>query len=162
VRWPRGATYFFALPVTILAALAGGAWAPLHLVMGLDPVRELGWGFWAAVAIGVVGIELLLRGVVHGFMVTTHPIMLWSGRRFISVPTAVSAMLYAAAVGVCFLPPLWLGEGVWVAGAGIASALVMGFTLGVVRERSGSVWAAALVHLTSAAAAFAVLTLVFG
>jgi hypothetical protein len=95
-------------------------------------------------------------------MVTTHPIMLWSGRRFISVPTAVSGLLYAAAVGLCYFPPLWLGEGVWVTGAGVAAALVMGLTLGAVRERSASVWAAALVHLTSAAAAFVVLTLVFG
>jgi membrane protease YdiL (CAAX protease family) len=162
VRSPRGATYLLALPVTILAALGGGAWAPLNLVMGVDPIRESVWGFVVAVAIGVVGIELLFRGVVHGLMVTTHPIMLWSGRRFISLPTAVSGLLYAAAVGLCYFPPQWLGEGVRVTGAGVTAALVMGLTLGAVRERSASVWAAALVHLTSAAAAFVVLTLVFG
>jgi membrane protease YdiL (CAAX protease family) len=162
VRWPRGATFLYALPATILAALAGGAWAPLHLVMGADPILDLGWTLLAAAAMGTVGIELLFRGVVHGLMVTTHPIMLWSGRRFISVPTAVSGLLYAVAVGSCFLPPLWLGDGAWVFGVGVAAAAVMGLTLGIVRERSASVWAAALIHMTSVAAAFGALQLVFG
>jgi membrane protease YdiL (CAAX protease family) len=130
--------------------------------MGADPILDLGWTLLAAAAMGTVGIELLFRGVVHGLMVTTHPIMLWSGRRFISVPTAVSGLLYAVAVGSCFLPPLWLGDGAWVFGVGVAAAAVMGLTLGIVRERSASVWAAALIHMTSVAAAFGALQLFFG
>jgi membrane protease YdiL (CAAX protease family) len=94
-------------------------------------------------------------------MVTGFPIMLWSGRWFISVPNLVSSVAFTTAVMVCFRPPWWLGEGPVAITARVVAALTMGLVCGAVRERSGSVWAAVITHTVSAAAAWVLLSLVF-
>lgn len=161
LRLPRGFGYFGWLPVAAVAAVAGGAWAPLQLALAGTTFGSIGGRFALALLAGVVGIELLMRGVLHGIMVTGFPIMLWSGRRFISVPNLVSSVAFTTAVMVCFRPPWWLGEGPVAITAWGVAALTMGLICGVVRERSSSVWAAVITHTASAAAAWAVLSLVF-
>ncbi len=52
-----------------------------------------------AVLAGAAGIELLLRGALHGLLMTAYPVRL-AGRKIISAPNAVSALAYAAAVMV--------------------------------------------------------------
>ncbi len=154
---PRRLGFLVALPVTVLAAFAGAAWIPLQ---GPDAAIRLGatrWWFGAALVVAVVGIELLLRGVLHGFLVTSFPIMLSSGRYFISVPNAAAAVVYTAAMMVCFLPPGWLAPaagGVVAAVIWVIACSVLALVLGGVRERSGSVWAAVLLHAASAIAAW--------
>ena len=93
--------------------------------------------------LGIVGIETLLRGALHGHLLRFYPVMPSSGRLFISVPNAVSAVVYSGAVTVCLLPPAWLTTdigGWWMGWAG--AALIFGLVCGGVRERSRSVWAA--------------------
>jgi len=161
LRLPRGPGFVVWVPVAAAAAVAGGAWAPLQLALAGTTLGSIGWKFALALLAGVVGIELLMRGVLHGIMVTGFPIMLWSGRRFISVPNLVSSVAFTTAVMVCFRPPWWLGDGPVAITAWAVAALTMGLVCGAVRERSGSVWAAVITHTVSAAAVWAVLSLVF-
>jgi membrane protease YdiL (CAAX protease family) len=161
LRLPRGAGFLVWLPVAAAAAAAGGAWVPLQLALAGTTLGSIGWRFALALLAGVVGIELLMRGVLHGIIATGFPIMLWSGRRFLSVPNLVSSVAFTAAVMACFRPPWWLGQGSVAITAWAAAALAMGLVCGAVRERIGSVWAAVITHTAAAAAAWAVLSLVF-
>ncbi len=147
------------LPVAALAAVAGGAWIPLQGALGAEAFRITGWWYAVALLAGVVGIEVLMRGVVHGTLVTAYPIMLWSGRRFLSIPNLVSAAAYMLAVTACFAPPTWLGIAGTNTLAWMVSSFVLGLVCGAVRERSGSVWGAALVHAAAAALAWVVVPL---
>jgi hypothetical protein len=154
LRTPRRAGFLFLLPLTVGAALCGGAWVPL-LELEMTGIAGLeGWWMAGAVAAGAGGIELLFRGALHGLMTTAYPVPM-NGRRLISVPNAVSGMAYAAAVGLCFLPAGWLAAagsptGVWA--AWLAVALLMGLTLGIARERWRSVWAPVALHVVTALA----------
>jgi membrane protease YdiL (CAAX protease family) len=111
---------------------------------------------------GIVGIETLLRGALHGHLLRFFPVMAASGRLFISVPNAVAAVVYSVAVTVCLLPPAWLTAdigGWWMGWAG--AALIFGLVCGGVRERTRSVWAAVILHASSAMIAWIVLTRFF-
>lgn len=150
-RWPRSWGFLALVPLTGLAVAAGGGWVPpawLEGAVGGWSPLELG-----VVLAGVLGIELLVHGAAHGILVTAFPVMLTSGRRFVSVPNGATAVMYAAAVLACLAPPPWLlplaGRGttlsIWVPGA-----LIMGLICGSVRERWGSVWAPVALHAVSA------------
>jgi membrane protease YdiL (CAAX protease family) len=115
--------------------------------------------YFVVLLIGIVGIETLLRGALHGHLLRFFPVMAASGRVFISVPNAVAAVIYSAAVTVCLLPPEWLSAdigGWWLGWAG--AALIFGLVIGGVRERSRSVWAAVILHALSAMIALSILT----
>jgi membrane protease YdiL (CAAX protease family) len=152
-RWVGGFGFLAPLPVTVLLGLVGGTWI---LSQGSDSsnLRTA-----AILLTGIVGIEALLRGALHGHLLRFFPVMLASGRVFVSVPNVVAAVIYAGAVTICLLPPLWLTESIrgwwWV---WFGSALVFGLVCGVVRERSRSLWAAVFLHGASAIAAWLLLT----
>ncbi len=150
-RWPRRWGFLALVPFGGLAVAAGGGWVPPAWLEGAVG----GWGplELGALLAGLLGIELLVHGAAHGILVTAFPVMLTTGRRFLSRPNTVSAVIYAAAVLVCLAPPSWLlsltGRGtalsVWALGA-----LVMGVLCGSIRERWGSVWAPVALHAVSA------------
>jgi hypothetical protein len=152
-RRNRGFGFLAALPVTAVLGLAGGAWITAPV-----PGTEAGTlSVLAIMLMGIVGIETLLRGALHGHLLRFFPVMAASGRLFISVPNAVAAVIYAGAVAICLLPPPWLTMdigGWWLGWAG--AALIFGLVCGGVRERSRSVWAAVILHLASAVAAWIV------
>jgi len=154
-RWPRRAGFLALLPVATVAVAAGGgclAWATV----------PAGWAGVVGSLVGAVGFELLLRGVLHGLLVTVFPIMLTTGRRFVSIPNGVAALASAAVMPVCLQPPSWIsipgGPASATALAALA-ALVLGLLCGSVRERWGSVWAAVILHLAAVAVVLAVLAL---
>ena len=158
LRRIRGFGFLAPLPVTVVLGLAGGAWLARP---GLA-VETGGLEFLAVLFIGIVGIETLLRGALHGHLLRFFPVMAASGRMFISVPNAVAAVVYAGAVTICLLPPAWLNSdigGWWMGWAG--AALIFGLVCGGVRERSRSVWAAVLLHATSAIVAWIALWKLF-
>jgi membrane protease YdiL (CAAX protease family) len=154
----RGFGFLAALPVTAVLGLAGGAWMVL-------PEQAAGEGIVSILAVmllGIVGIETLLRGALHGHLLRFFPVMPASGRLFISVPNAVAAVVYSCAVTVCVLQPAWLTTemgGWWIGWAG--AALIFGLVCGAVRERSRSVWAPVILHAASAIIAWIVLTRFF-
>ena len=150
-RWPRSWGFLALVPFAGLAVAAGGGWVPPAWLAG----EGAGWSLLGlgAVLAGVLGIELLVHGAAHGILVTAFPVMLTTGRRFISVPNAVSAVIYAAALLVCLEPPAWLLTLANRASVGVAwvlGALAMGLLCGSVRERWGSVWAPVALHAVSA------------
>ena len=84
--------------------------------------------------------------------------MMGSGRLFVSIPSAVSAIVYAGAVTICLMPPAWLTEampGWW--GVWFGAALMVGLICGGVREWWRSLWAAVFLHAVSAITAWFVL-----
>jgi len=155
LRRARGIGFLAVLPVTAVLGLAGGAWTSAPV-----PAEEsTALGVFAVMFMGVVGIETLLRGALHGHLLRFFPVMAATGRLFISVPNAVAAVVYAGAVTICLLPPAWLTSdigGWWMGWAG--AALIFGLVCGGVRERARSVWAAVLLHATSAIIAWIVLS----
>ena len=154
LRRTRGFGFLAMLPVTAVLGLAGGAWinAPVPAAEA-TPFIVL-----AIMMTGIVGIETLLRGALHGHLLRFFPVMAASGRLFISVPNAVAAVVYSAAVTICLVPPAWLTTdigGWWLGWAG--AALIFGLGCGGVRERLRSVWASVILHILSAIVALAVL-----
>jgi hypothetical protein len=145
--------FLAALPITILVALVGGAWV-------LSPWTEPP-SIWSAVVIlvGIVGIETLTRGAVHGHLLRFFSVMTAGGRLFVSIPNVVAGLVYAGAAVICLRPPAWL-VGIfgawWVLWFGFA--LIFGLLCGAVRERWRSVWAAVILHAASAITAWLVLS----
>jgi membrane protease YdiL (CAAX protease family) len=154
LRRTRGIGFLAMLPLTAVLGLAGGAW-----MISPALAQETGaLNSFAVLLLGVIGMETLLRGALHGHLLRFFPVMAASGRFFISVPNAVTAVTYSAAVMLCLLPPAWLNAdigGWWIGWAG--AALIFGLVCGGVRERSRSVWAAAILHAFSATVAWIVL-----
>jgi len=158
LRRARRIGFLAVLPVTAVLGLAGGAWMITPALAQETVVLK----YFVVLLIGVVGIETLLRGALHGHLLRFFPVMAASGRLFISVPNAVAAVVYSGAVTVCLLPPAWLTTdigGWWMGWAG--AALIFGLVCGGVRERSRSVWAAVILHALSAMIALAVLSQFF-
>jgi len=155
IRRISGYGFLAALPVTVVLGLAGGAWTNVPAVT----TESTKFGVAAVVVLGIVGIETLLRGALHGQLLRFFRVMPARGRLFISVPNAVAAVVYTGAVTVCLLPPAWLTTeigGWWMGWAG--AALIFALVCGGVRERSRSVWAPVLLHAASAVVAWFVLT----
>ena len=155
LRRPRWDRWVWWAPVAVLAAASGGSVAPLWVGDGPPPPGPEALGFGLALVLVAVATELLFRGVVHGLLVEVYPVMVPGGRRYPSVPLAVSSL------GSTLLA-LWLaprGHDLLVAGplpwaATLAAALVLSLACGVARERSGSVMAAAALHVVAVLAAW--------
>jgi hypothetical protein len=153
--YPVGIKWWFFLPIAILAGLAGGVWVPPWLAMGQD--------WLSMVALGIVGMpfaaEVLFRSLSHGLLTQGARIQRSDTRVFVSWPNLGSTLLY---VGFVSLLLVFGGVGdvqgpLWHKALGLLSAAVFGMTVGMVRERSQSVYPAILFHMISASAAFIVL-----
>jgi membrane protease YdiL (CAAX protease family) len=150
LRRPQGAAWaWLGVPMAVAAA-AGGAWiaTPTTSVAAFGSAGTPAW--WAAgvVMLAAGAAELVFRGFVHGGIARVFRIMTPGGERFVSIPVLVAAVLsttatvslLASSPFVRSLPSV-AANATWVGGA-----LLAGVVAGVVRERSGSVWAAALLH----------------
>jgi hypothetical protein len=146
-RLVRG-DWLYCLPAAIVVALAGGAWN-LASTVGASPAEHLG-----TVLLLAAGAELTFRGAAHGLLGRGFRASHAGGKWYPSVPTVITALLYA---GVGTLLPLAgspFFEGglfsLWPALAVVG--FLFGLTLGLARERSGSILAPGVLHLGSAAA----------
>jgi hypothetical protein len=151
LRRPDSAGFLAALPLTALLAAVGGAW--IAVAPGIS-INLLGT---VVVLIAIVGIEALLRGALHGHLLRVFPVMMGSGRLFVSIPNIVSALVFACAVTACLMAPAWLTEtirGWWAVWFG--AALIVGLICGAVREWWRSLWAAVILHAASAIVAWIV------
>jgi hypothetical protein len=127
--------------VAALAALPARAWFPQELPLAPASLA-LGAG---AAALAAIAVELWFRGVVHGLLLFDARLQSPDGPWRPSAATWVSALLYAAATLLLSLLPIelapsplfgWPLEFALVGGA----ALIGGLALGVLRERSLSLW----------------------
>ena len=151
-----GSKWWFFLPLILLAGATGGVWSPKWLANEQDWLQ--------IVAIGWVGIplisELLFRSLAHGLLTQGARIQRNDTRLFISWPNVGSTILYV--VFICFL--MFFSEGRqfsildWQGVMSLFSAAVLGLSLGMVRERSQSIFPTLLFHIAAAAVAFIVLS----
>jgi membrane protease YdiL (CAAX protease family) len=142
LRLPGGWDWLWLTPLALLGAAAGGAWT----------AGTQGGFSLAALAVFLafpLAAELIYRSLAHGILARSFHIMHDGGRWFVSVPTMVSAALYAA---ITPLPPVasaLLGQP-WGWLLALAGALLFGLAAGAARERSGSVLAPLLLHSSGA------------
>lgn len=153
--YPVDVKWWFFLPIAMLAGSAGGVWAPRWLASGQDWLH--------LVALGIVGMplaaEMLFRSLSHGLLTQGARIQRSDTRVFVSWPNLGSTLMY---VGFIYLLAVFGGANevqgpYWQKALGLLSAAVFGMAVGMVRERSQSLYPAILFHMMSAATAFFVL-----
>lgn len=140
---PTGFDWLVMLPGALLGALFGGAWILVTTMTGFRAILDLQWVYIAS-AIGLpVAAEVLFRGLVHGGLAQHFPTMHSDGRWFVSWPVFISSILYASFSALPFLPFFDRDVGLTFAGA-----LIFGVSSGMVRERSESLLACVILHLS--------------
>lgn len=149
---PVGNKWWYFLPVVLVAGFFGGVWMPDSLQKGQ------GWNL--VILLGILGMplttELLFRSLAHGLLTQGAKIQRNDTRWFISWPTAGSTIIYVVYIISLLLisnaqiSSIQLGRLV----ISLSSAAVFGLSLGMVRERSQSLFPAILFHVLAAAAAF--------
>ena len=155
-RPPTAGWWLLLAPVGVAAGVLGGSWAPSW--PGIDP-EALAWAGGAAL-LSAIALETTFRGWLQGLLLLEAARSAGGERAVLSWPTVVTAVAYAAttvtafylAVGLAPFP--WLGTfraDVAVAGG----ALVLGLVLGLVRERSRSLWPGVAIQALAAAALMA-------
>jgi hypothetical protein len=152
---PIGNKWWFLLPIVLAAGAFGGVWMPRSLPLSQS---------WTTVLpLGVLCIplatELLFRSLTHGLLTQGAKIQRNDTRWFLSWPIAGSSliytlfMLYLLIISSTDLNAIALGPVV----ISIGSAAVFGLSLGMVRERSQSIFPVVLFHMLAAVTAWLVI-----
>ncbi|MEM7354858.1 MAG: hypothetical protein AAF657_28880 [Acidobacteriota bacterium] len=149
-RQPAGRDWLLLLPVVLVGAAVGGAWVPQQQQLTPEPLAAL----LGATVLAALALELCFRGLVHGLLILDSPVQTVGSRWFVSGPVLAQAGLYALATVAASRywiagPPFAL-DGVEQMAATGGAALVVGIALGMIRERTLSVWPAALAALLGA------------
>jgi hypothetical protein len=146
---PVGKKWGFILPITILAAFAGGAWIPpgAQFLTTFPDISLL-----PACIFLPLSAEYLFRSVLHGILAQRSRIQCHDGKYFVSWPNIGTACLYSFVL--TFLPffhnesfdpfSIDLRHGTFY-----FAAFVFSISLGFVRERSHSFITSYLFHLVS-------------
>jgi membrane protease YdiL (CAAX protease family) len=87
--------------------------------------------------------EILTRGLIQGYLAPLKQYGFKAIKRFISLPVLVGALFFSA----IHLMLLTTGMNPYMVGAVVVSCFVLGILAGYVRERSGSLIPAVIVHL---------------
>ncbi|MEE8583298.1 MAG: CPBP family glutamic-type intramembrane protease, partial [Acidobacteriota bacterium] len=155
LRLPITRDWLLLLPAALIGALLGGSWIPEGLVGDntlQTPALQL-----ALLALGLpAAAELLFRGLVHGLWTEELRAQRSKGRWFVSLPAISSALLYALATLIPFVPRMdtisltwpatFLPEGFLLRGLGVAGAFLFGLACAMARERSESILVPVLFH----------------
>jgi hypothetical protein len=155
---PVGNNWWFFLPVVLAAGFFGGVWMPESLQEGQS------WNL--VILLGILGVpltaELLFRSLAHGLLTQGAKIQRNDTRWFMSWPIAGSTLVY-----VVYIMSLLLISGDQTSSIqlgrltiSVSSAALFGLCLGMVRERSQSLFPAMLFHVLAAATAFIVTRLI--
>ncbi len=148
--WPRA-----LLLTPVLAALAwlGAGWMPPLSAQPPPDVRQV-LEILGAIVLAQVAVETAFRGMAHGFLLFSGPISDPRSRWRLSRATLLSSLLFAALTFA--LSGLWLqAPALPLPGIAAGAALVAGLILGLLRERTGSIWPGALVQALAASGAAA-------
>ena len=113
-----------------------------------------------AMLLAALAHELCFRGLVHGLLILDSPVQTTGSRWFVSSPVLASAVLYSLATVAASRfwiagPPLAVGIVEGLALTGVA-ALLVGIALGMIRERTLSLWPAVGAAITGGIARVAV------
>ncbi len=148
-RGPAGTDWLALAPLAALGGLPLAGQLPEAFP---GSARDFA-SFVGAVALIAVAAEACFRGLVHGVVILDAPVQRAGGRWFVSRPTVLSAVLYGLAGAIAWLPTVVEGPRVLAdvgleLGAVAAATTLGGLALGMMRERSLSIWpGAALVFL---------------
>ena len=154
-RRPAGRDWLALTPAVLIGAAAGGVWMPRLLAPDAESLAAAA----GSMVVAAVALELCFRGLVHGLLILDSPVQTVGSRWFISAPAATAGALYALATAVV--------SRLWIAGPpdfmptpemGVIAiaALVVGVALGMIRERTLSVWPAVGVAVVGGAVRVAI------
>jgi hypothetical protein len=138
VTLPLGKDWWLLLPAVFLCGYAGGLWIPEALRQGLGLFEELVY----FVLVVPLAMEFLFRGIAHGILAEGSQIQYCESRWFLSWPTVAAALLYAMVIGYRIFLSTGSAAAIftgWTSG-NIFAAFALGIALGMVRERSQSLW----------------------
>ncbi len=140
-RRPAGTDWFALAPVALGCAVPASVWVPRNI--SGDPAA------WA-VACGVIvlaalGCEAVFRGLVHGRFIFLGPLQRPGGPWMLSRATAASTFFYivasvALAIGWRASELAPVPDQLTELGITACAALIGGLSLGMIRERSLSLW----------------------
>lgn len=149
---PVGNNWWFFLPVVLATGFFGGVWMPESFQKGQS------WNL--VILLGIFGIplttELLFRSLAHGLLTQGAKIQRNDTRWFISWPIAGSTIIYVVYIMSLLLINNEQISSLQLGGLAISllSAALFGLSLGMVRERSQSLFPPMLFHVLAAAIAF--------
>jgi hypothetical protein len=153
---PEGRDWLKLTPVVLVAAFLGGLWA---WQAGAPPGAVTGEVLLAWVAFPLLA-EIVFRGLAHGVLVRSFDSQHAGGRWFLSWPVVLSGVYYALwtlPLGVHLVSPLGRPSTPFSLLLLTFAALVAGLSLGMVRERSGSLIASLGFHYLGMATALTVM-----
>lgn len=146
--WPTGKNWWLLLPIALLPAITGGVWAP----KGMESAPT-----WPSILfLYLVGIplaaELLFRSLAHGLLSQGARIQRNDTPWFVSWPIIGSALMYTAFIWLLWVQPGAQGfpDTSWKMVLHLISAAVFGVILGMVRERSQSIFPTFIFHIIAA------------
>ncbi len=148
IIFPEGKTWWFFLPITVVAGLMGGAWVPT----GLPSSRAFNDMHLLLICILLpFAAEYLFRSLLHGIIALQSRIQSSLSNYFISWPNLGAAFLYS--LFLTFFPVFQDGAIIYPLSMNVRSgwsyfaAFIFSVSLGVVRERSHSFFSSYLFHL---------------
>ncbi len=148
---PTGNKWWLVTPVAFLAATTGGVWSPSGLAQAATWPANL-WLYLLGLPLAA---EILFRSLAHGLLSQGARIQRNDTPWFASYPNIGSALMYAALVWTLWATgPDSPSPHNWQVVIVLTSATVFGICMGVVRERSQSIFPAILLHVLSAGFVF--------
>ncbi len=142
-RRPAGRDWWALVPAVLLGAAAGGAWIPRQVAADGRSLAAAA----AAVVLAAVALEVCFRGLMHGLLILDYRVQAVQGSWFLSPPVVAAGVLYALLTLAVAAIQLWIAsvlalDAPLAARWGLmgAGALVAGLALGMIRERSLSLW----------------------
>jgi membrane protease YdiL (CAAX protease family) len=147
---PIGRNWWILLPFVFFSVIGLGVYFP-YKGMKLHSTYET--VIYLIIAIPLAS-ELLFRGLIHGTLVNPRNIQSYSSRWFFSFPSVAAALVYSGFMVYLLLYSDYLRNGFQAKATTecLLAAFVLGLSLGFVRERSQSVFAAILFHAMGMAA----------
>jgi hypothetical protein len=147
---PVGKSWWILLPLVVFSVMSIGIYFPYKGVK-LHSTYET--AIYLIIAVPLAS-ELLFRSLTHGILVTPNNIQSCNSRWFLSFPSVASASLYSGFMVYLLLYSDYLRNGFQAKATTecLLAAFVLGLSLGFVRERSQSVFAAILFHAMGMAA----------
>ena len=155
--WIRsvGNKWWFIFPLVLISGMTGGVWAPIEIV------RASHWTYGVCLYVLAMPLasEMLFRSLAHGLLTNGARTQRYDTRWFFSWPVVGSTILYTGFISLlCFANGLADAQDVyWQLTLVLFSAAVFGLSLGMVRERSQSLFPTILFHILAAAATVAYL-----
>ena len=140
-RRPARGRWLWLAPVVVVAAIPCRGWFPQAFSPQLEHLGALA----GSLVLAAFAVEYGFRGLVHGVLILDAPVQMPGGTWYLSQADFVSAFAYTLAALATTLPWIFLSPAPWIEpveeiAVVAAAAFGGGLALGVIRERSLSIW----------------------